>query len=103
MCFVTHCLGEITPTATQSKTQVTPPVTKSVASQRTRIGRSYLTQRERECVAALLKMRFYHQVAAVLGLSKRTVEYYIENIKRKYGLANKKQLIAYFTHVKLGF
>jgi len=98
--FISDCLREITPTASQSKTQLTPPIIKSVTNQRTRIGLSYLTQRERECVAALLNMKFYYQVADALGLSKRTVEYYIENIKRKYDLANKKQLIDYFTHVK---
>lgn len=98
--FISDYLREITPTTSQSKTQLTLPIIQSVTNQRIRIGLSYLTQRGRECVTALLNMIFYFQVADALGLSKRTVEYYIENIKRKYDLTNKKQLIDYFRYVK---
>ena len=66
---------------------------------RIEVGESYLTQREYQCVKALLQRRYYSEVATVLGLSTRTVEYYINNIKKKFHLLNKKALIQFFSEL----
>lgn len=51
------------------------------------------TSRELECVPLLLKGLSSKQIAERLKISFRTVEVYIENLKRKTGTYNKKELI----------
>lgn len=52
-----------------------------------------LTPRERDCVTWLLRGRTASQIGQELGLSKRTVEHYLDNIKDKWGCHNKQELI----------
>lgn len=52
-----------------------------------------LSQRELECLFLLLRGRTVKQTAEMLGLSKRTAESYIDNIKSKLGCLNKAELL----------
>jgi len=49
----------------------------------------YFTQREAECMALMLRNKKNDDVAEILGLSPRTVEYYLERMREKLG-ANTK-------------
>lgn len=53
----------------------------------------YLSQREFECVKLLVKGKTIKMIAQILGLSPRTVEHYLENIRSKLGIASKTELI----------
>ncbi len=58
----------------------------------------YFTSREAECMALLLKGKNIKNTSIVLGLSARTVGYYIKTMRLKLGCSNKSQLIeAVFT------
>lgn len=52
-----------------------------------------LTQREEECIFYLLQGKTAKSIGEILSLSRRTVEYYIENIKSKFGCSTKMELI----------
>ena len=52
-----------------------------------------LTQRQIECCQLLLKGNTSKQIAELLGLSSRTVEYYFGNIRTKLQCNNKAELI----------
>ncbi len=54
----------------------------------------YLTKREMEVFLLLDKPITNKEIAELLNLSKRTVEYYIENLLRKFHCKNKKELRA---------
>lgn len=54
----------------------------------------YLTPRERDCLCALASGRTVKTVARELNLSHRTVEFYLKNLKAKFGCANKGELLA---------
>ena len=69
----------------------------SLLDSRVRVGESYLTVREYECIQELLQGKKYAAIAASLGLSKRTVEFYLKNIMRKFSCRNKKALMEYFS------
>ena len=56
----------------------------------------YLTQREAECVQLCLQGMSMKQVGICLGLSPRTIEFYLKNIKDKMGVKRKKELIIIF-------
>ncbi len=56
-------------------------------------GNTYLTRREAECMALLLKGKTINSVANILKLSPRTVEYYIKNMKSKLGCKTKFELV----------
>ncbi|MEI8055402.1 MAG: helix-turn-helix transcriptional regulator [bacterium] len=56
-------------------------------------GGRYFTKREAECMACLLKGKTIANVAAILKLSPRTVEYYIKNMKAKLLCRTKFELI----------
>ncbi len=47
-------------------------------------GKYNLSKREQECLFYVLREKTAKQIAKILGLSFRTVEFYIENIKNKY-------------------
>jgi DNA-binding CsgD family transcriptional regulator len=49
--------------------------------------------REKECISLWLKGRNCAEIALKLGLSKRTVESYMENIKNKIGTSGKAETI----------
>ena len=53
----------------------------------------YFTAREAECMALLLKGKSIKSTSIVLGLSARTIGYYIKTMRLKLGCNNKSQLI----------
>jgi DNA-binding CsgD family transcriptional regulator len=54
----------------------------------------YLTPREVDCLSALASGRTVKHVARDLELSHRTVEFYLKNIKAKFGCTTKGELLA---------
>ena len=54
---------------------------------------AYLTQREAECMALFLEGYSAKQASAVLEISERTVEYYLERIKLKLNCYSKRQVM----------
>ena len=54
----------------------------------------YLTPREVDCLNALATGRTVKMVARDLDLSHRTVEFYLKNLKTKFGCATKCELLA---------
>ena len=53
-----------------------------------------LTQREAECVGYVLKGLKYKAIATKMGLSRRTVETYLANIRNKVNCHSKAKLIS---------
>ena len=53
----------------------------------------YFTTREAECMALLLKGKSIKDTSIVLGISLRTVESYVKNMRIKLGCRNKHHLI----------
>jgi DNA-binding CsgD family transcriptional regulator len=53
---------------------------------------TYFTQREAECMVGLLEGKTESNIAIVLGLSSRTVESYVGQIRTKLGCKNKIEL-----------
>lgn len=58
-----------------------------------------LSRRELDCMKYVVNGKTAREVAAILGLSKRTVEFYISNIKSKLHVTSKSQLIETFTRL----
>ena len=56
---------------------------------------AYLTKREAHCAHLITKNFCSREIAEVMGISIRTVEEYIENIKFKTQLLNKSKLQAF--------
>lgn len=56
------------------------------------IGIEKLSPRELECVQLLMKSKSAQQTADHLGLSRRTIESYFENIKNKLNCADKREI-----------
>ncbi len=54
-----------------------------------------LSNRERECLLYLLQGSTAKQTAKSIGISNRTVETHISNIKVKLGLKNKGEIVFY--------
>lgn len=54
----------------------------------------YLTARETECMTHLIEGKTIKLTAASLGLSDRTVEYYLNNIKAKLQCRTKNELVS---------
>jgi DNA-binding CsgD family transcriptional regulator len=52
-----------------------------------------LTEREAECLKHALFGRSYKHIGRTLGLSPRTVEFYISNMRVKFNCTNRYQLI----------
>lgn len=52
-----------------------------------------LTARQAQCAEYLLKGKTAKEIALILNLSRRTVEYYIENIKSKFDCRSRAELI----------
>lgn len=53
-----------------------------------------ISKRERECLYYLAQGMTSKQIGQALNLSPRTIEFYIENIKRKFHCSNRIELIA---------
>jgi DNA-binding CsgD family transcriptional regulator len=56
------------------------------------IGIEKLSSRELECLQLFMKDKSAQQTAEHLGLSRRTIESYFENIKNKLGCADKREI-----------
>lgn len=54
---------------------------------------SHFSKRERDVVRILIKRKTAKDIATILGLSFRTVQHYIDNIKCKMEVSSKSQLI----------
>jgi len=52
----------------------------------------YFTMREAECVYLLIKYETRKTIGKKLGISFRTVDYYLENVKRKLDCKTKRSL-----------
>jgi len=52
-----------------------------------------LSERELECLFLQIRGKTAKQIGDILGLSKRTVESYVDNIKTKMGCQNKSELL----------
>lgn len=57
------------------------------------INNNYLSRRESECLRLTVRGRSAKQIAAELNISRRTVEEYLNNIKLKFGVYSKSELI----------
>ncbi len=55
-----------------------------------------LSKRESECLKYLAAHKSIKEIGKVLGISPRTVEYYLLNIKDKTGITKKSELLAQF-------
>lgn len=65
---------------------------------------NYLTQREAECIFYYVMKSYSARIVALkLGLSKRTIEFYLGNIKKKLGCSNKAHLISYIKNSDYNF
>lgn len=53
----------------------------------------YLSRREKECLQHCVRGKSAKQIARILGLSHRTIEHYIDNIKFKLKVTSKSELI----------
>jgi len=53
----------------------------------------YFSKREKECLYYLVRARSSKEIAKSLGLSYRTIEYYIDNIKEKMNVNSRAELI----------
>lgn len=53
----------------------------------------HLSKRQEECMDLLIKGNSANQIGDALGLSKRTIEFYLENIKNKLSCNSKQELI----------
>ncbi len=56
-------------------------------------GESYFTFREAQCMAQLMRGKTIKSTALFLGLSPRTVEYYLKNMKSKLKCRTKSELM----------
>jgi DNA-binding CsgD family transcriptional regulator len=56
-------------------------------------GESYFTFREAQCMAQLMRGKTIKATALFLGLSPRTVEYYLKNMKSKLKCRTKSELM----------
>jgi DNA-binding CsgD family transcriptional regulator len=53
----------------------------------------YLSLRERQCLQLLIRGKTMREIAVNLTISPRTVECYVENLKTKFGVKRKSELI----------
>ena len=53
----------------------------------------YFSKREAECMMYLLRGKSIRNIAGILQLSPRSVEFYIRNMKKKLGCGTKFELI----------
>lgn len=52
-----------------------------------------LSRREKECLGYLMRGKTMREIALTLNLSVRTIEAYIENLKNKFGVTRKSELL----------
>ncbi len=56
-------------------------------------GDKYLTRQEARCMVCFLRGNTVKGTAKILELSPRTVEYYVNNMKKKLGVVSKSELV----------
>lgn len=56
-------------------------------------GDKYLTRQEARCMVCFLRGNAIKGTAKILDLSPRTVEYYVNNMKKKLGVVSKSELV----------
>lgn len=61
----------------------------------------FFTQREYDCMREIVKGHTFKHTALVLGLSPRTVEYYVNNLKERFTCRNKIALVKKVRGMKL--
>ncbi len=76
-------LGLLSPPTNYGTTSMVPPPAPTTP----------LSQREKECLDFTLKNFTAKEIAKELGLSHRTIEEYLNNLKRKFKVASKHELI----------
>ena len=57
-------------------------------------GSSHITAREAQCLQGLEEGSSDDEIAALLGISKRTVRFHVDNLKKKFGVASRTQVLA---------
>jgi len=57
------------------------------------------SKRERECFLYLLKGFTYKEIGEALGLSDRTIEVYVKNMRIKVGASSRKDLVEKITRL----
>ncbi len=62
----------------------------------------YFTPREVQCIIHLLDGKTLAETADLLDLSRRTVEYYVNNMKLKLGCHSKQELLKKIGGANLG-
>ena len=55
--------------------------------------KDYLTRREKECMDHLILGKTIKETAVIMNLSPRTVEFYLKNIRKRWGCHSKNELI----------
>jgi DNA-binding CsgD family transcriptional regulator len=95
--FVEYCLAQMQEVNQRKHEGPEKRYRNSSLDSRVCVGESYLTAREYECIQELLQGKKYAAIAASLGLSKRTVEFYLKNIMKKFSCRNKRALLEYFS------
>lgn len=61
----------------------------------------YFTQREFDCIAALVRGSTIKEIASALELSPRTVEFYLKNAKEKLGCKTRSELLTNIVNCEL--
>ena len=64
---------------------------------------AYLTHQEYRWLKHIIQKKTISDTARILGLSPRTVEFYFNNIKKRFNTKKKKQVIALFTQQEKTF
>ena len=59
-----------------------------------------LTKRETECLKSIVSNKTAKEAANILGISPRTIELHISNIKQKLGISYKNQLLNIYHSIK---
>lgn len=57
------------------------------------IDNAYLSKREKDCLYHYVRSKSTREISQILGLSKRTIEHYLENIKQKLHVSTRSELI----------
>lgn len=101
---ITDYLGNITNLLTQLSVENNTTKRKLLTGSYSIYQAEYddvLTPRQMDCLFYLLRGKTSKQIAEALGLSPRTVEQYVEQLKHKFSCKNKSELIE--TAINKGF
>lgn len=60
------------------------------------LAKNLLTEREMECMNLVSKGNTSKEIANILSIAKRTVDFHIENAVKKMGAANRSQAVSHF-------